>query len=197
MRLRQLCKIHSGYTARGRLEAVAGKGAPAIQLRDVTAEHEYLAPPFHRYQLGDLSARHLVMGGDVVFRSRGQPNTAAVVSREVTEPVTVVVPLVILRPNQKKVLPEYLAWSINQPDAQRRLDASAQGTSIRMIPMAELEQLEISLPDLETQRLIVELHKLATQEARLLRELATRREQRTTLLIGEVAARADQHKSKS
>lgn len=196
MRLRELCKIHSGYTARGRLEAVVETGAPAIQLRDVDPEHEYLEPPFHRYHLEDPSARHLVVGGDVIFRSRGQSNTAAVVSRAVTEPVTVVVPLVILRPNQRKVLPEYLAWAINQPSAQRRLDAAAQGTSIRMIPMAVLEQLDIPLPDLQTQRRIADMHTLARQEARLLRELAANCEQRNTLLLGEVAGRADQHKSK-
>lgn len=195
MRLRDLCKIHSGFTVRGRLEEVGQAGVPAIQLRDVNPDHASLEPPFPRYDVGSSSARHLVAGGDVVFRSRGQPNTATVVSQAVTEPVTVVVPLIILRPNRRKLLPEYLAWAINQPDAQRRFDAAAQGTSVRMIPMAVLEQLDIPLPDLQTQQRIVDLHALARRESRLLRELADSCEQRNTLLLGDVAARADMHKS--
>lgn len=196
MRLQDLCQFHSGYTARGRLEDVGAGGVPAIQLRDLGAETACLEPPFHRYELADLSERHVVTGGEVIFRSRGQRNTAAVVSRVVAEPVAVIVPLVILRPDPDKILPEYLAWAINQPAAQRKLDAEAQGTSIRMIPMKVLERLDIPLPNLERQRRIAELHALASKERRLLHELANRREQHNTLLLGDAARRAGQHKSK-
>lgn len=192
MRLAELCEIHSGYTARGRLEPVPEGGVPALQLRDVGAEGEVPGPTFQRYDLGDLSDRYFVRGGEVVFRSRGEPNTAAALGCALAEPAAVIVPLVIMRPNRERIIPEYLAWAVNQPDSQRRLSAEAQGTSLRMIPMSVLERLEIAVPDIPTQRRIIEFSSLARREGRLLRDLAARREQLASIILGEAAKAADE-----
>jgi restriction endonuclease S subunit len=191
MRLAELSDIHSGYTARGRLDPLPEGGVPALLLRDVGTDGETPGPDFQRYDLGKLSDRYFVRGGEVVFRSRGAPNAAAAIRDPLPEPAVVIVPLVIVRPDRKRVLPEYLAWAINQPDAQRRLGAKAQGTSLRMIPMAVLGNLEIAVPDLPTQKRIVELDALARQEGRLLRQLAARREELTSAILGEAAKTAD------
>ena len=192
MRLAELSEIHSGYTARGRLNPLQEGGVPALQLRDIGTNGEAPGPNFQRYDLGELSERYFVRGGEVIFRSRGEPNAAAAISDPLPEPVAVIVPLVIVRPDRARVLPEYLAWAINQPDAQRRLGAEAQGTSLRMIPMAALEDLEIAVPDLTTQKRIVELNALARQEGHLLRHLAARRETLVSAILGEAAKAADQ-----
>lgn len=192
MRLEELSEIHSGYTARGRLDPLSEGGVPALQLRDVGASGAELGPDFQRYDLDKLSDRYFVRGGEVVFRSRGEPNAAAAIPDPLPEPVVVIVPLVIIRPDIDRVLPEYLAWAINQPDAQRRLGAEAQGTSLRMIPMAALEDLDIAVPDLPTQKRIVELDALARQEGQLLRRLAALREKLVSAILGEAANAADQ-----
>ena len=146
----------------------------------------------HRYLLGDIPDHYLVHGGEVIFRSRGKPNTATVVGASLGEPAVVILPLIIIRPIREVLLPEYLAWAINQPDAQRRLDAVAQGTSLRMISKAVLERINVPLPDLATQSRIVAIHALAKQESSLLRELAGRRERLTSLVLTERAKHADQ-----
>lgn len=192
MRLAELSDIHSGYTARGRLEPLPEGGVPALQLRDVGTEGAAPGPDFQRYDLGKLPDRYFVRGGEVVFRSRGEPNAAAAICDPLPEPAVVIVPLVIVRPDRARVLPEYLAWAINQPDAQRRLGSEAQGTSLRMIPMAVLENLEIAVPDLPTQKRIVELNALARQEGKLLRQLAASREELVSAILGEAAKAADQ-----
>ena len=192
MRLAELSDIHSGYTARGRLEPLPEGGVPALQLRHVGAEGAAPGPDFQRYDLGKLPDRYFVRGGEVVFRSRGEPNAAAAICDPLPEPAVVIVPLVIVRPDRARVIPEYLAWAINQPDAQRRLGAEAQGTSLRMIPMAVLENLEIAVPDLPTQKRIVELNALARQEGKLLRQLAASREELVSTILGEAAKAADQ-----
>lgn len=191
MRLAELSDIHSGYTARGRLDPLPKGGVPALQLRDVGTNGEALAPASQRYDLDKLSDRYFVRGGEVVFRSRGEPNAAAAIPDTLPEPMAVIVPLVIVRPDKNRVLHEYLAWAINQPDAQRRLGAEAQGTSLRMVPMAVLGNLEIAVPDLPTQKRIVELDALARQEGQLLRQLATRRGELFSAILGEAAKAAD------
>jgi len=194
-RLAELCAIHSGYTARGRLEPLPSGGTPAIQLRDVAPDGVALPPTLPTYDLGGLAEHYLVRGGEVIFRSRGEPNTAVAVSEYLPEPAAVIVPLLIMRPNKERILPEYLAWAINQPDAQRRLGAEAQGTSLRMVPLGVLERLEIAVPDLATQRRIVDINGLAKREGRLLRELAARREQLTSLILSETARIAAQQEN--
>ena len=192
MRLSELSDIHSGYTARGKLDPVPEGGVPALQLSDVGTTGEMPGSDFQRYHLNKLSDRYFVRGGEVVFRSRGEPNAAAAIPDPLPEPVVVIVPLVIVRPDRGRILPEYLAWAINQPDAQRQLGAEAQGTSLRMIPKTVLENLEIAVPDLATQKSIVELNALARQEGQLLRQLAARRENLLTAILGEAAKAADQ-----
>jgi hypothetical protein len=192
MRLAELSDIHSGYTARGKLDPLTEGGVPALQLRDVGTNGDAPGPDFQRYDLEKLSDRYFVRGGEVVFRSRGEPNAAAAIPASLPEPVVVIVPLVIIRPDMDRVLPEYLAWAINRPDAQRRLGAEAQGTSLRMIPMAAVENLDIAVPDLPTQKRIVELEALARQEGQLLRRLASLRENLASAILGDVANTADQ-----
>ncbi|MCC1493531.1 restriction endonuclease subunit S [Cognatishimia sp. F0-27] len=186
-RLGRLCDLSTGYTARGRMEIAKTGGSLAIQMRDVQADIDLGVDQLDRFALDDLPERYMVRGGEVIFRSRGAPNTAAVVSRGLPEPVAIILPLVILRPNVEMVLPDYLAWVINQPQAQRYFDSEAQGTNMRMIPKAVLERLEVPLPDLETQSLIVSVHKLAKREGALLRDLAERREQLSSIILAERA----------
>lgn len=192
MQLSKLCDIHSGYTARGRLGPSLEGGVPALRMRNVSTDGEALGPGAQRYDLGNLPDRYFVRGGEVVFRSRGEPNTAAVVSNALPEAAAVIVPLVILRPDRERLLPEYLAWAVNQPNAQFRLGVRAQGTSLRMIPIAVLKNLDIAVPDLATQQRIVDLNALIQQEGRLLRQLAARREGLVSGLLGEAAKAADQ-----
>lgn len=192
MQLSDLSDIHSGYTARGRLDPAPEGGVLALQLRDVGTTGEMSASDFQRYHLDKLSDRYFVRGGEVVFRSRGEPNAAAAIPDPLPEAVVVIVPLVIVRPDRSCILPEYLAWAINQPEAQRQLGAEAQGTSLRMIPKTVLENLQIAVPDLPTQQSIVELDALARKEGQLLRRLAARRETLLSTILGEAAKAADQ-----
>lgn len=190
MKISEVCSIHSGYTARGKLDALVGGGVPALQLRDVGADGLAPISDLPRYDLGDLPSRYFVSGGEVVFRSRGELNVAAAIGPALAEPIAIILPLVILRPEPARVLPEYLAWAINQPDAQRQLDAEAQGTGLRMIPMVALENLDIPVPSLLSQARIGELSSLARQEWRLLRELAERRNDLVSAILSGAARAA-------
>ncbi len=189
MRLADVCIIHTGYTARGRLEPMAAGGVLAIQLRDISSEG-YIDPErLTRVQLEDLADRYVVRAGDVVFRSRGDRNTASALDERLQEPALAVLPLMVLRPNLKLVTPEYLAWAINQPPAQRHFDAAARGTNIRMIPRSSLDNLELDVPDIETQGNIVAVDSLAERE-RLLSQLAAEtRRQMISLMLVEQANR--------
>lgn len=189
MRLADVCIIHTGYTARGRLEPMAAGGVLAIQLRDISSEGHIDPERLARVQLEDLADRYFVRAGDVVFRSRGDRNTASALDERLQEPALAVLPLMVLRPNVEVVTPEYLAWAINQPPAQRHFDATARGTNIRMIPRSSLDHLELDVPDIETQQKIVAVDALAERERALSQLAAETRRQMISLLLVEQANR--------
>lgn len=169
------CSFQAGFAARGRLEPANGAGRLALQLRDLTEGGGVNLAAVQRFLLPDLPQRYAVQPGDVVFRSRGAANTAHLMPAGPAEPIFALMPLFVLRPNPAVVAPEYIVWAINHGDAQRQIDAEAQGTSLRMVSKQALEQIQIPVPDIPTQRLIVMLAALASAEADLLQQLAQKR----------------------
>lgn len=185
MRLADACTIQTGYTARGRLEPAAAGGVLAIQLRDISPEGIVDPERLTRVQLDGLAERYFVRTGDVVFRSRGERNTASALDERLQEPALAVLPLMVLRPKREVVTPEYLAWAINQPPAQRHFDSAARGTNIRMIPRSSLDDLELDVPDIETQGKIVVVDALAERERELTQLAADTRRKMISLLLVE------------
>lgn len=189
MRLADACTIQTGYTARGRLEPASAGGALVIQLRDISSDGCIDPERLTRVQLDDLADRYFVRPGDVVFRSRGEHNTAFALDERFQEPAVAVLPLIVLRPNPNVVTPAYLAWAINQPPAQRYFDAEAQGTNIRMIQRSSLDDLELDIPDIETQKKIVAVDALAERERQLSQRAAETRQKMMRLMLVERASR--------
>lgn len=187
MRLADACTIHTGYTARGRLEPTATGGVLAIQLRDISPDGLVDPERLTRVQLDGLAERYFVRTGDVVFRSRGERNTASALDERLQEPALAVLPLMVLRPKRDVVMPQYLAWAINQPPAQRHFDSAARGTNIRMIPRSSLDDLELDVPDIETQGKIVVVDALAERERELTQLAAETRRKMISLLLVERA----------
>lgn len=189
MRLDATCLIQTGYTARSRLEQAGGAGALAIQLRDIARDGQIDPEGLGRFTLDDVAERFFVRAGDVIFRSRGDHNTATALDSRFAEPAVAILPLIVLRPKPSMVTAEYLAWVINQPDAQRHFDTMARGTSIRMVPKSSLDELVITLPDIETQRRIVEVDGLADREQHLAVLIAEKKRRLTALILDEQAQR--------
>lgn len=189
MKISNVCNIGVGYTTRGRLQSADIRGIPILQLRDLSLDGPVDPVRLQRVHLDDFQDRHLVQAGDVVFRSRGKNNMAFALGAEFHEPTVALLPLFILRPKTESVFSEYLAWAINQPSAQRYFDSVAQGTNMRMVSLADIDNLEINLPDLDTQQKIVNVDALAKHEQILMVRLADKRKKLLALILGDQARR--------
>jgi hypothetical protein len=188
MHLSELAQIQSGYTIRSPLSPDEA-GVPVAQVRDIGFDGADVARVLQRFRIEGAYDRYLIGPGDVVFRSRGERTTAVALGPEFKEAAVAVLPLIILRPDQRTITPEYLAWAINQPRAQLQLDAGAQGTNLRMVPKSALEMLDIDVPPLETQSKIMATHELAEQELALSRTLASLRRDLASRLLAETVDR--------
>lgn len=122
-----------------------------------------------------ISEKHLLKEGDVLFAAKGTKNFAAVFENH-NEPAVASTSFFILRIYNHKVLPQYLAWFLNNHTTQSVLKSQAIGTSIPSISKHVLENLEITIPDFETQYNILQIVKLRSREKALKQEIETLRE---------------------
>ena len=116
----------------------------------------------------------LARPGDIIFRSRGQTNTAALLQED-TENTIVAAPLFRVRPDTEMIIPEFLLWWINQPLSQSYLASRSKGTMVKMVSKQSLEGLEVSLPSLKQQTKIVAFLRLSMREQQLLEEIKNRK----------------------
>ena len=173
--LKDIARVQMGLSFRSRIEPEADGAVAVIQMRDLTEDNKLSQRKLIAVKMDSLNGRHLVKCNDLIFRSRGQTTTAAIVDTEIG-PAIVAAPLLRIRVTSKHVLPEYLCWFVNQPSAQAFLHSRATGTAMTVIGKAALDALQVPLPALETQERIVALAYLSNQEQRLMRELAAKKE---------------------
>lgn len=169
MLLADVARISSGLTVRERLDASAS-GVLAIQMADLAVGSHLDVRGMAR--IPSPHPRYLVSRGDVLLRSRGHATIAWAVPDDLPEQAVAVLPLFIIRPSTDIYDPDFLAWWLNQPDAQTHLRRAAQGQSIQMVSKATLESVPLQLPPLAQQRLIADAAHLAACETQLMHRLA-------------------------
>ena len=184
--LREIARVQMGYSFRTRLELMEPGEIAVLQMRDLTDENRVDCSSLLRIEMEKLKEHHLVKPGDLVFRSRGQVSTSAILTEDPGKAV-VAAPLLRIRVNSDSVLPEYLHWFINQPTAQAFLASRAKGTAQKMISKQALESLVVSVPPLERQRTIAELAALAEIEQDLMKQLSGKRRQYISTILMQLA----------
>lgn len=173
-------EVRMGYSFRSRLEPDAAGNVAVIQMKDIDDANLVHAERLSRVQMPDLKAHHLVKPGDLLFRSRGTTNSAAMVSADLGLAV-LAAPMLLVRPTTGALDPAYLQWFINHPATQAGLASKAAGTAVKMIGASALIHLPVTVPPLAIQRHIVEAARLTSREAAL---LACLKERRKALIDG-------------
>lgn len=177
IKIKNLAIVQMGYSFRARLEPSVGGDVAIIQMKDLLDDHTVSCDDLVKIDMEDVKEHHLAGRNDLIFRSRGHVNTAAVLLDDPGKAV-VAAPLLRIRVTKlDKILPEYLNWYIGQRDAQIYLTSRAKGTFQKMISKQAVEDLEVALPSLEKQAIIVELASLAARKQTLLHTLADKQAQ--------------------
>lgn len=175
MRLKDTAKVQTGLHFRGRLPVHRDGQYHVIQIKDVDSVEGLRTSDLARAQLDSATAeKYLVDAGDVLFLSRGPRQYAIHVAQPLFQTVAPSY-FYILRPHLEFVLPEYLAWYINQEPFRSNLRNHIAGSHMLFVPKATFELLEIPVPSLNEQRTIVELVAMLGQEERLSAEIMLNR----------------------
>lgn len=187
VKIKKIAAVQMGYSFRSRIEASSIGSVAVIQMKDLLDDNTVASYDLVTIEMGAIKEHHFVKKGDLVFRSRGQLTTSAILLED-TGKAVVAAPLLRIRITKpEKVLPEYLNWYISQRDAQIFLTSRAKGTVQKMISKQAIEDLEVSLPSLEKQKSIVEMASLITREQTLLHTLADKREQYISTILMQFA----------
>lgn len=130
----------------------------------------------------DISEKHLLQPGDVLFASKGTRNFAAWYESK-NQPAVASTSFFVIRLQSNLVIPEYLAWYLNSPYTLKILKGRAIGTSIVSISKTVLENLEISVPELNTQQIILKINQLQIREKSLMHQIEILNEKKIQQLI--------------
>lgn len=114
----------------------------------------------------NISEKHLLKEGDVLFAAKGNKNFASVFEKH-NEAAVASTSFFVIRITDQKILPHYLVWLLNSHSIQSLLKGEAKGTSIPSISKQILENLEISVPSIEIQKIILHITELRNKEKSL------------------------------
>lgn len=113
-----------------------------------------------------VTEKHLLQEGDVLFAAKGTKNFAAVYESH-NLPAVASTSFFVIRLNDSSVLPAYLAWYLNHPFISKQLKEQAIGSATPSISKAVLDELEVPVPSVQKQKLIIEIQQLIRREKEL------------------------------
>lgn len=126
--------------------------------------------------------KHLLKKGDVLFAAKGTKNFAAWYEND-NLPAVASTSFFVIRLYDLTILPGYLTWFLNHPRTQSLLKGYARGTSIASISKAVLSELEIPIPNIQKQELILKIFKLRNKEKNLKQQIENLREKEIQQLL--------------
>jgi len=175
--LKDIASIRSGYLFRERIEPDASGQYQVIQVGDITPDARLPARApngsLARVNLPDVKLTQILETGDVLFISRGPRKQAVAITMRLENTIATS-QFFVVRPGEK-VLPEFLAWYINQRPAQRYIEEHSAGTSASLINLEALKTLPVETPPIETQTRIVKIQRLSLREKELMEAIQSKR----------------------
>lgn len=175
--VRDLVSLRAGYSFRSAISEVADGNVLAVQQRDVQKER-LIWDGVVRTELSRVPAdEEWLRPGDILFTFRGA-RYFAIALEEVPAPAIASTHFMLMRVNNPgELLPQFLAWQLNQSPAQRYFDAAAEGTAQRSLRRSMLEMAEVAVPSINFQRAIADFVAWSRRERELMEELILSRQQ--------------------
>ncbi len=106
LKLKDIATVLSGVTFRSRIEASKDGGVRVIQMKDLGDDNLVHLRNIIHISYIKPKPNQLAKQRDIIFRSRGLTNTAALMQLDI-EDIIVAAPLFRVRPDAKMVMPEF------------------------------------------------------------------------------------------
>lgn len=170
LNLSSVATVRSGYPFRGKLP-LASSGVHVIQMKNFAVSGVSLET-LECVAVEKIKPDLLLKNGDILFLCRGAKNEALCLNG-IKEKTVCTTQFFILRVNSKQVLPEFLAWLLNQKEAQSYFNSRTAGAmaTVRNITRSVLEETPLTIPALDVQKRILEVVALRNKEEEIYSKL--------------------------
>jgi restriction endonuclease S subunit len=186
--LSDLATISAGHPIREAVGDVPSGDVAVVQIKNVDTETGVNWPAVAKIKLTGRRDPDWLKTGDVLFSARGHRNVAVCLDQPPARAVCSPHFFLIRVKDGKSTIPEFLAWQMNLPRAQRYFEQSATASYITSIRRQVLETLPVLIPSLDRQRLLVRLAEAAKREKHVLERLIENRQQELDLVAQELLA---------
>lgn len=177
--LKTLVDILPPYPFRGGIKVTDNGDTYLVQIRHADEHAGALVGVLDRVRLPGKREPDYLENGDVLFVAKG-PRNFAVHIHDIP-PNSVCSPhffhLKVPSGTGARVLPEFLAWQINQCAVQTYLARCGQGSVVPSITRQQIEEMPVVVPPLAVQARFVVLLQAARKEERVLQALIENRRQ--------------------
>jgi restriction endonuclease S subunit len=154
--LKDIAEVIAGYSFRTALKGKEDASLFVLQAKNISDISSVNEENLDGIDFENYRSKAIVKKGDVVISSRGSFRSGSVGLG--IKDMIAASSVYILRPKTKNIIPYYLAIYLNSYDGQKQLTESATGAAIKAIRRNDLENITITIPDLEAQKKIVNLY---------------------------------------
>tara|TARA_R110000744_G_scaffold36132_4_gene83571 strand:+ start:76 stop:636 length:561 start_codon:yes stop_codon:yes gene_type:complete len=175
-KLKEIATIKSGVFAK----SGANISVYYVQSNDFDQNHHWKENLLPQLGLDYKLEKHFLSIGDVLFASKGH-NRFAVVYDGVYSPAVASTTFLKIIADKSKVLPHYIVWYLNHPVTKKIISGMVRGSGIPSISKSALSEMEIIVPSLEKQSIVVKANELQHSEEILINEIGRLRQ----LMINE------------
>ena len=183
--LKDIATIKAGHPFRGTIKEDSEGNGFVVQVKNLNSDGKIDLEQLVQTNVQGRRTPEWLKNGDVLFLSRGPKLTAAAVidppEKAVCSPHFFVIEL-----QNTDVLPEFLAWQLNQNDVQRYLKKSAAGSAQVSVKRGVLENVILTIPSVKNQKNIVNLVDCVVKEKHLFAKLIQNREQQLIAIAQKI-----------
>ncbi len=194
MKIGALADVRSGLVlSRKQSKEPTDYRYPLINLRCIQQEGIINLNESDIYEAKEpLKEEYLSQRGDIVVRLTA-PYTAVLID-DTMSGMVISSNFVVIRIEDKQLLPEYLFWLLNTQKVKRKIYENTTSNMLGAVKAKFLTDFELTLLPVEDQYKIAQLNLLAKKESQLLKELATEKEKLYSCLLDQAYKRAKRGK---
>ena len=185
MKLQSLAGVRSGLVlSRKQSKEPTDYRYPLINLRCIQQEGNIDLHKADIYEAKEsLKEEYLSRQGDIVVPLPA-PYTAVLID-DTTSGMVISSNFVVIRIEDKRLLPEYLFWLLNTQKVRHKIYENTTSNMLGAIKAKFLMDFELVLLPIEVQQKIAQLNLLAKKESQLLKELAAEKEKLYSSLLDQ------------
>lgn len=176
IKLGQIAEIRTGYTLREGFSKMIRGDTPLIQMSDLEALVENKIDQVKTINMKVRSPDWTLQEGDLLMKARGAEFVPVFVPKAFQGAVFTH-PLLRIRVDRELADPEFIAWLLSQSNIQAQLQRFSAGTSLQMLKLSNLKEIELNLPSLNRQYQVQQIVRLMKHEQKLLNRLTVKRKQ--------------------